>query len=678
MRFTLTPQHRWPVLAGILLSAAAILAPGTSWAQTSAERALLDMRQAFAANQSTRLATLLPQVKGHALEPLAAYWALRSRLTEASHEDIGAFLQRHAGSYYEDRLRNDWLLWLGKQGDWGTFQREHPLYRMGDDREVQCYALLARRLAPLVATVPTMGPPSPQPAELAAQAGRLWLGQRRADEGCAALAQALLADGTLPAAVAWQRARQGMENNQPAMATQAIGLLNADWVPQVQSIHTDPARYLDDKITAIRPRTKELVTLALVRLAVRDPAAAATEAAHLRWRTQLTDEELAWVWGVIGKRSALRLSPDAAAHFARADNRHLNDDLLAWKTRATLRAGDWAQARAAIEAMGASQRAEPVWSYWLARALAASGTAAETAQARTLFERIAGHAGFYELLALEALGQTVTTPPAPAPLTAQEKTTARQNPGLQRALLAIELGLRSEGVREWHYSVALHTPGGLPERDLLAAADLACEHQVWDRCINTSERTRTELDHAQRFPMPFRDTVLRHARDIGLDPAYVYGLIRQESRFVTQARSHVGASGLMQVMPATASWTAKRIGLRDFKPEQITDRDTNIRIGTAYLKLALDDFEGSMAMAAAAYNAGPGRPRQWRNGPLLEAAIWVENIPFDETRDYVKRVLANTTHYAAQITGQPQRLSARLGPIGPRAIAAATPNPDLP
>jgi len=677
MRFTFTPARHWSALANILLSMAALHA-GNSWAQERAERALLDMRQAFAANQSTRLTALLPQVRGHALEPLAAYWTLRSRLPEASAEEIEAFLKRYAGTYYEDRLRNDWLLQLGQQRDWSTFQQQHPHYRMKDDREVQCYALLARHVAPPAATVPTAEPPPPQASALAAQTRQLWLSQRKADDGCAALAEQLLKDGTLPAAVAWQRARLGMEQSQATLATQAVALLDPDWVAQVQAIHGNPERYLDEKVTAIRPRTKELVTLALVRLAVRDPQAAATEAGQFRWRVQLTEEELAWVWGVIGKRTAIRLQPEASAHFAQADNRYLNDDLLAWKTRAALRAGDWTQVRAAIEAMEPTQRAEPTWTYWLARALQAGNRPSDAGQARTLWQEMAGTGGFYEQLALEALGQNVNLPSTPPPLTAQEKAGARQNPGLRRALLAIELGLRSEGVREWNYSVALHTPGGMGERELLAAADLACAHEVWDRCINTSERTRNERDHLQRFPTPFRESVLRHAQAVGLEPAYVYGLIRQESRFVTQARSHVGASGLMQVMPATASWTARRIGLKSFKPEQITDRDTNIRIGTAYLKLALDDFEGSMALAAAAYNAGPGRSRQWRNGPTLEAAIWIENIPFDETRDYVKRVLSNTTNYAALLSGQPQRLSSRLGPIGPRKSSATPPDTDLP
>ena len=152
----------------------------------------------------------------------------------------------------------------------------------------------------------------------------------------------------------------------------------------------------------------------------------------------------------------------------------------------------------------------------------------------------------------------------------------------------------------------------MDDRSLLAAADLACKAEVWDRCINTSERTKGVIDMEQRFPMPFKAAVLARTQTIGLEPAYVYGLIRQESRFIMDAKSVVGAAGLMQVMPATARWTAKKIGLTDFQAHQITDRDTNIAIGTGYLKLVLDSFGGSMPMAAAAYNAGPGRPRIWR------------------------------------------------------------------
>jgi soluble lytic murein transglycosylase len=190
------------------------------------------------------------------------------------------------------------------------------------------------------------------------------------------------------------------------------------------------------------------------------------------------------------------------------------------------------------------------------------------------------------------------------------------------------------------------------------------------------------VDVEQRFPMPFRESVVRRSREIALDPAYVYGLIRQESRFIMDARSHVGASGLMQVMPATARWTARKIGLANFTADQINDRETNIAIGTGYLKLVLDDFDGSMPLAAAAYNAGPGRPRNWRapggTGPVLEGAAWAENVPFNETRDYVKKVVSNATMYAAILSGQPQSLKARMGTVGPRDASRPEPNRDLP
>ena len=143
------------------------------------------------------------------------------------------------------------------------------------------------------------------------------------------------------------------------------------------------------------------------------------------------------------------------------------------------------------------------------------------------------------------------------------------------------------------------------------------------------------------------------------------------------ARSGVGASGLMQLMPATARWTAKKIGL-PYTPDLITDRDTNIKLGTSYLKLVLDDFGGSQAMAAAAYNAGPGRPRKWRDGPALETAVWAENIPFPETRDYVKKELSNGSYYAALMSGQAPSLKVRLGRGVAPAGANAVENKDLP
>jgi soluble lytic murein transglycosylase len=653
----------WSILATLSAAAALAAAPSAATAQSSPERSLQEMREAFRKNDQRALREGLPRLQGHLLEPLAAYWELRTRLDSASPDEIRAFLRRWAGSYYEDRLRNDWLLQLGRRADWSNFRTEHAQYRMNDDREVQCYALLSDHLQ--------------RRTPVADSVRQLWLGQKEADSGCSSAARALLQKDELSPETAWQRARLAMESGRLRVATQAVAMLDDDWVSTVEQIYANPERYLDEKLTALRPRTKELVTLALVRLAAKNFEDAAEEAGKLRWRTQLTAEERSWVWGVIGRQAAQKLSPRALEYFGRAQDKHLHDDMLAWKARAALRAADWPAVQEAIAHMGEAQRRDPTWIYWQARALLALQGPGHDEQARALLQRIAGHGGFYEQLAQEMLGQATMLPPAPDPLSAAEKAAARHNPGLQRALWAIANGLRAEGEREWNYTTNLHQRGGMGDRELLAAAELACQHQVWDRCISASDRTKAEIDFSQRFPTPHREQVVRRAREVGLDPAYVYGLIRQESRFITQARSGVGASGLMQVMPATAAWTAKRIGLRDFKPEQITERDTNIALGTAYLKLALDDFEGSMAMAAAAYNAGPGRPRTWRNGPVLEAPVWIENIPFTETRDYVKKVLANTNNYAVLLSGQPQRLGSRLAAIGPR-LSSVPPNADLP
>lgn len=656
---------------GVRLIMAALAGPGLVLAQgTGGDAALLEMRSAYTRGNNFQLANLLPNLRGHALEPLAMYWEARARLDVAAPADIRLALDRMAGTYWEDRLRNDWLLQLGKARDWANFDAELPRFRMNDDRQVRCYGLMrdamtgratGEAVAPLVQTN--------------------WHAQREADDGCATAARYLLDAGHLKPQAVWQRARVAMDANRPRVASQAVAMLDPDLTATVDAIATNPARYLDEKLTAIRPRTKEMVTLAIIRLAANDPAMAALEMDRTRWKAQLTREERSWIWGVIGKRAAQKLQPEALTWFANGEDRHMNDDHLAWKARAGLRAASWQAVHDAVAAMSEAQQSDPTWVYWEARAVQAlklPDPVAASARARALFESIASPRDFYEQLAMEELGLPITVPAPPAPLTADEVAAAQNNPGLRRALIAIRLGLRSEGVREWNYTVGLHTPGGMGERELLAASQLACQHELWDRCINTSLRTPEVLDHAQRFPTPHRAQVVSRASEIGLDPAYVYGLIRQESRFITDARSGVGASGLMQVMPATARWTASKIGMTDFKPAQITERDTNIRIGTAYLKFALDDFQGSLPLAAAAYNAGPGRSRQWRNGPVLPGEVWAENIPFEETRDYVKRVLANTTNYAALITGQPQSLRARLGTVGPRPVNAPTVNPDLP
>ena len=694
MRFSiiLTPLQ---VLGAVFLGAAAALAqPGGSapapyvapaplpdapappaapspLAAAPSDSVILDMREAARRGDKARLTSLLPLARGHALEPWAAYWALKARLEEASPLEVQDFLTRYAGTYQEDRLRNDWLLLSGKRRDWASFSAEYPRYRMRDDREVRCYAVAADIAA---------GKPASK--EAAAQVRRDWFAQRELDDGCLYAAGLLHQAGVLPYQELWKKARLALEANRASLARAAVALDAPDVAPEVAAIQQSPIRFLTSRAAVGTRKGQELVMLALIKLATQNADQAAQQL-DSKWSVQLGAEERNWAWGVIGKWSALALSDQANGYFAKVTrDADLSDDLLAWKARAALRAGDWRSVQRAVDAMQDPAADDGAWIYWKARAqLALARSDADRAAPRTALERLAanpGSSGFYEKLAREELGQPLMSPPPPAPLTAEERDAARRHIGLNRALLAIALGLRGDGVREWNYWTNLHVPGGMGDRELLAAADFACARQVWDRCINASERTKSFMDFSQRFPTPHRDAVVRQSQAIGLDPAYVYGLIRQESRFVMDARSGVGASGLMQVMPATARWTARKIGLDGFVPSQINDRDTNILIGTNYLKLALDDFQGSMPMAAAAYNAGPGRPRNWRNGPVLEGAIWAENIPFNETRDYVKKVLSNTADYAGLFTGQPQSLKRRLGTVGPLAPGEPDMSRDLP
>jgi soluble lytic murein transglycosylase len=633
------------------------------------------MSQAFQKADRKKLATLLPQAKGHVLEPWAAFWELRVRLGDASDAEIRSFLQRYAGTYQEDRMRNDWLLVLGERHEWTQFEREYALYRMRDDKDVECYArLLEVQQKDLNA--------GSSPIE---DIRRTWLNMRQADEGCTYAVSQLLKQHKFNPEDVWLKARLSVENNRKVPARGALKLVSEHNMAMLDELFANGPRFFSQRVTGLGTESAEWMTLSLIKTASADPENA-IKLLQSKSASVLNSEQKQWVWGVIGKQAAQQFDDKALDYFAFAVNAALSDDILAWKVRAALRAGKtpaWPIIQSAIDAMSPSAQKEPAWVYWRARAWMGQQAAGSppSAQALAALQSIAGPQGFYEQLASEELGKKIAVPPRPIPPQTQETAAAKANPSLQRALYAIKIGLRQDGVREWNYATGLVDSAGqrgrLNERERLAAAQLACDLAIWDRCINTSERS-VQMDAVQRYPMPFKDDVVEAANRIGLSPAYVYGLIRQESRFILDAQSSVGASGLMQIMPATAKWTAKKIGLKNFHPEQLQQRQINIAIGTNYLKLVLDNFQGSMPMAAAAYNAGPSRPRRWRNGPQMEGAAWAECIPFSETRDYVKKVLSNTTMYAALIQSEPQSLKARLGTIGPRDSNAPEDNTELP
>ena len=644
-------------------------------AADAADAVIIDMSQAFQKADRKKLTVLLPQAKGHLLEPWAAFWELRVRLGDATDTEVKNFLQRYAGTYQEDRMRNDWLLLLGERREWTQFEREYALYRMRDDKEIECYA----RLLEVQQKDLNLG------SSAIEEIRRTWLNMRQADEGCTYAVSQLLKQHKFNPEDVWLKARLSVENNRKVPAREALKLVSEHNMAMLDELFANGPRFFSQRAASLGAEYDEWMTLALIKAASSDYDNA-IKLLQSKSSSALNNEQKRWAWGVVAKQAAQQFDDKALDYFAIAGNAALSDDNLAWKVRAALRAGKtpaWAVIQSAVDAMSPAAQKEPAWVYWRARAWMGQQAAGSppSEQALAALQSIAGAQGFYEQLASEELGKKIAVPPRPLPPQSQETAAAKANPLLQRALYAIKIGLRQDGVREWNYATGLVDSAGqrgrLNERERLAAAQLACDQAIWDRCINTSERS-VQMDAVQRYPMPFKDDVVQAANRIGLSPAYVYGLIRQESRFILDAQSSVGASGLMQIMPATAKWTAKKIGLKNFRLEQLQQRQTNIAIGTNYLKMVLDNFQGSMPMAAAAYNAGPSRPRRWRNGPVMEGAAWAECIPFSETRDYVKKVLANTTMYAALIHSEPQSLKARLGVVGPRDSNGPEENAELP
>jgi soluble lytic murein transglycosylase len=216
----------------------------------------------------------------------------------------------------------------------------------------------------------------------------------------------------------------------------------------------------------------------------------------------------------------------------------------------------------------------------------------------------------------------------------------------------------------------------MPDAELLAAAELAARHGIHDRAINTANRTIERHNFRLRFLAPYREVFAEQARTFNLEEALLLGLTRQESRFMADARSAAGAMGLMQLMPATARWTAKRIGLAGYNAAHVTDPRVNVSLGTGYLRTVLDDL-GHTVLALAAYNAGPGRARRWRDARPLEGAVYAESIPFNETRAYVKLVMANTMYYSMLYGGKVIPLRERLGMVPARAPGERA-NGDIP
>lgn len=637
-----------PMLRGLLL-VLALLPPALQArsAQTQDE-IFLAARAAARAGDYDKLKRYDAQLQGYLLQPYVKSWLLRARLEDASTEDVRAFLDGQQGSVLAEQMRKDWLKVLGKRRQWDLFRSERGLLA-GDDPDIACYTLLERW--------------EQKDASALAEVRSYWYAPKELPEGCVPLAEALIANGQFTNRQVWDRIRILLESG-----TVSAAWRTAQYLPpsealdrgQLFAVAAGAQRYLDGKKPDLSRRSaRELTMFALHRVARSDPLAAAE-----RWdgklRAKFSPEEQGYVWGQLALHAARRNQPQALEWYGYADaaQARLSEEQLAWQLRAALRQGNWKEVRTAAEKMSPLQRNDPAWVYWEGRAEQALGNAAA---ARILYARIAGEHHFYARLAAEELGLAFTIPPKGYTPTAQEVAAVARMPGFQRAVALYQLGQRYDSTREWIWSIR-----DMDDKQLLAAAELARQNEMFDRAINTASKTQELHDFSVRFMAPHREALGENARAQQLEEAWVLGLVRQESRFIPEIKSSAGAAGLMQLMPATAKWVARRMGMQDYSWARVTDTGVNAALGTYYLRHVLDDLDGNPVLAAAAYNAGPGRARRWRDTRPLEGAIYAETIPFDETRDYVKKVMNNTMYYSAMLGGTPRSLKARLGIIAPR------------
>jgi len=641
-------QHSMSALASLILAAASLCVVPLAQAQSDAD--FVAAKAAYERGDWRRLDALVPALSGHLLERYVRYWQLKSRLDEASPEAVAAFNASFADGPLAERLRADWLKTLGKRGDWNRFGAEYT-QSATEDTELACYGVQYRYQR--------------DGALALAAAKPLWFTGASTPDACEPLFAALIARGELSTADRRARFRLASAAGNARLAHAiAVDLPPKDRITEheLATIDRDPLRALSKGHFAWKTPSGQDLSLYALERAARKDAGEAREA-WIKWRAQLPEADRNYGNSRIAYHAARQLNPLANEWFRDIGNAALTPEQRAWRVRAALRAGAWRDVKAAIDLLPADEQLDPAWQYWRARALAAQNA---TDEARAIYASLASNVGYYGLLATEALGGgPALTNMASNPIAIDEAALSAfgARAEVKRAVKLAELDARQESAREWNFAIR-----GFGDEELLLAAEYARRAGLFDRAINTAERTTSRHDFSLRYLTPFRNEFATASQEQGIGEELLYGIARQESRFVADIVSSAGAIGLMQLMPGTARWVAKQLAVQDYSPTRIANADLNTQFGAFYFKYWQERLGRLPALAAAAYNAGPSRAQAWRPASgTLEGAIWVETIPFNETRDYVKRVLANTMIYTRALGRPYVALTQRLGVVTPRS-----------
>ena len=594
----------------------------------AAERAdFLAARQALRANQPARFAQLEERLRDYPLHIYLRYDLLNTQLATASAAEVQAFLAAAEDSPLAGRLRRDRLNLLARQQRWPEFL---ALYRDDEaDTELRCRYLHANR-------------PGAPTQDWLAEVEKLWLVGYSQPDACDPIFSVLAASQRMTPDLVWRRIRLAMAENAPSLAGFLAKSLPAEqraWVDVWRAVHERPtATPAQASLRKDVPPVREILVHVAGRWARGDAAAARQWWTGIEDRYAFSAEQRAQARRAIALQAAYKRMPHAHRWLAEVPASARDESLRGWQARSALLHRDWRAVVEAVEGMPPEEADEGEWRYWWAQAQIRLGNAAA---AQPVLEALATQRSFHGFLAADALERDYALNRRPILATDAELNELQQrHPALLRAGELRRVQLIYDARREWNFGTRDLTP-----RDLERAALLAHQWGWHDRAIFAAGRSGHLDDIELRFPVLHTDEVMGAARSLRLDPAWVMGVMRQESAFIADVRSAAGALGLMQLMPGTGADMARLLKLPKPNNADLLRPDLNIRLGTQYLRKTLDSL-GNPVLATAAYNAGPGRVRRWLpDGRPMPTALWVDTIPFSETRGYVRNVFAFATIY---------------------------------
>jgi len=603
-----------------------------------------DASVALERNKISKFNKILIQLEDYPAKPYLEYDAFSRRVSKAKPQQVEKFLQQFADFPFAYHARGKWLNVLARRGDWENYLE---FFDGRENTRLKCLAFQARlKLNQLEG--------------LNAEIARVWSrGYSQPSQCDPAFAYFLKSNEQAEQAI-WLRIEKAFKARRPNLARYLGKQLDQQARATVETwyrAHRRPERSLGQLADAEdNEHNRAIIVHAIDRLARKDSLKALEQWNLIRDDFAFTQEQKDQSHRRIALSAAIQHEPEARALLSSLEPSIMNDQAHLWLARIQLRNSDWSGLMKTINLMPAHLHQENEWQYWLSRSLEAEG---QLSDSLSLLEQISDKSSYYGFLAADKLKRDYRIEQENAAnVEVDEESFMSANPHMLRARELYYLDRLIDAKREWFQALRY-----LDQDQIKQAATLASKWQWHDSAIRTVAKTPHRNDFSLRFPMPYKQQVHQHAEAQELDPSIIYGVMRRESLFDPLARSSVGALGLMQLMPSTARRVAKSLGMKRPRKSDILRVENNIRLGTHYLRTVMNRFDNNVALAAAAYNAGPGNVKRWLpKNTIMSADLWVETVPFKETRNYVQAVLAYSTVFDKSL-GRNTLMSSRMGDV---------------